>query len=408
MKIVIIGNSTAGINAIEAIRRAGSDAQIYNISEEPYEHYSRPLLSYLVAGKITEDRLGIRPKTFYNDYKVEAHLGSPVVFVDTEKKIAYCNDGKRFNYDKLLIATGRRPVKLPIPGIDGEGVFNFLTYDDAKKVINFIKKDVKSVCVIGSGLIGLKAAEALRIKSLEVTVVELLDYIMPLASDKRASEILQMALEANGVKFRLSTSAKEILRNANGKITGVKLSTDEIIPCEMVIEAVGLSPNLDFLKGTEARVNIGIIIDNYMRTTIPDVYAAGDVTESKDAITGQSNVHAVWPRASEQGYTAGLNMIGFEKEYIGGYGMNSVSFFGVSCISMGDVKTEKPNFEILVKETPEDFKYTKIILENDKIRGAITVGRFINVSALNRLLRKRVDVGVFRENLLEEKFIFAL
>lgn len=407
MKILIVGNSTAGLNAIEAIRRAGSDAQVYNISEEPYEPYSRPLLSYLVARKITEDRLGIRPKTFYQDHNVEAHLGNPVVFVDTEKKIVYCENGKRFNYDKLLIATGRRPVKLPIPGIDGEGVFNFLTYDDAKKILEYLK-DVKSICIIGSGLIGLKAAEALKLRGLDVTVVELLDYIMPFASDKRASEILQMALESNGVKFRLSTSAREVLRDEKGKIKGVKLSNDEVIPCQMVIEAVGLAPNIDFLKGTDARVNIGLIVDNYMRTTIPDVFAAGDVTESKDAITGQSNVHAVWPRASEQGYTAGMNMLGFDKEYIGGYGMNSVSFFGVSCISMGDVKTEKPNFEILVKETPEDFKYTKIIIENDKIRGAITVGRFVNVSALNRLLRKRVDVGVFRENLLEEKFIFAL
>ncbi len=176
----------------------------------------------------------------------------------------------------------------------------------------------------------------------------------------------------------------------------------------MVIVAVGLSPNIDFVRSSDARVNIGLIVDNYMRTTIPNVFAAGDVTESKDVITGKSNVHAVWPRASEQGYVAGLNMVGFNKEYLGGYGMNSVSFFGVSCISMGDVKTEKPHYEILVKEIPEEFKYTKIILEDDRIRGAITVERLINVSALNRLLRKRTKVGVFRDNLLEEKFIFAM
>ena len=145
-----------------------------------------------------------------------------------------------------------------------------------------------------------------------------------------------------------------------------------------------------------------------MRTTVENVYAAGDVTESKDAITGKSNVHAVWPRASEQGYVAGMNMAGFEKEYLGGYGMNSVSFFGVSCISLGDIKTEKPHYEVLVKETPEEFKYTKIIIEDDRIRGAIVVGRFINVSALNRLLRKRVKVTVYKDNLLEEKFVFAV
>ena len=407
MEYVVIGNSTAGINCIEGIRKVDPEGRIVNISDEPYFPYSRPLLSYLVAEKVTEDRMNFRPLSFYKDYNVEPVFGSGVVFVDTEKKIVYLEDGKRFNYDKLLIATGRKPLRLPIPGIEGEGVFNFTSLDHARGILSYIK-DVKTVGIIGSGLIGLKAAEALRTRGLDIHVVELKDQIMPFASDKRAAEILQMALESHGVRFHLSLSAKEILRNGKGKIVGLKLSNDDVIECQMVIVAVGLNPNIDFMKGTEARVNIGLIVDNYMRTTVPDVYAAGDVTESKDVITGMSNVHAVWPRASEQGMVAGMNMAGFHREYLGGYGMNSVSFFGVSCISMGDVRTEKPHYEILVKETPEEFKYTKVILENDMVRGAITVGRFVNVSALNRLLRKRVKVGVYRDNLLEEKFVFAI
>ena len=407
MTYVIIGNSTAGINCIEAIRKTDKEGRIINISDEPYLPYSRPLLSYLVAGKVDEERILFRPPTFYNDLDVDSILGDGVVFVDPHVKRVYLESGRRLNYDKLLIATGRKPLQLPIPGIEGEGIFNFTNLDMAKRMMEYLK-DVKRILIIGAGLIGLKAAEALKNRGLDVVVVEFMDYIMPFASDKRASEILQYALESNGVQFRLSTSAKEIIRDSKGKIKGVFLSTGETEPCQMVIVAVGLTPNIDFMRTSEARVNIGLIVDNYMRTTINDVYAAGDVTESKDVITGKSNVHAVWPRASEQGYIAGLNMTGFYKEYLGGYGMNSVSFFEVSCISMGDVKTEKSSYEVLVKETPEEFKYTKIILEDDRIRGAITVGRFINVSALNRLLRKRVKVGVYRDNLLEEKFIFAM
>ncbi len=407
MNYVIIGNSAAGINCIEALRKVDQESQIINISDEPYQPYSRPLLSYLVAGKVTEDRMWLRPPTFYKDYNVKPVLGSPVVFVDTQNQYVYLENGERYPYDKLLVATGRKPLLLPIPGITGEGVFYFTTLDMAKAIMSYLPT-VKRVGIIGSGLIGLKAAEALTIRGLEVEVVELLDQIMPYASDRRASQILQYALESHGIKFHLNTSAKEILRDSQGRVVGMKLSSGETIECQMVIVAVGLTPNIDFMKGTEARVNIGLIVDNYMRTTVPNVYAAGDVTESKDVITGKSNVHAVWPRASEQGYVAGMNMAGFEREYLGGYGMNSVSFFGVSCISMGDIRTEKPEYEVLVKETPEEFKYTKIILEDDRIRGAIVVGRFINVSALNRLLRKRVKVTVYKDNLLEEKFVFAL
>ncbi len=405
MEYVVIGNSAAGVNAIEAIRKADEKGRIVNIADEPYLPYSRPLLSYLVAGKVDEERIYIRPKTFYRDHRVEPILGDEVVEVDSKKQWVVLKSGKKIYYDRLLVATGRKPVKLPIPGLEGEGVYPLTSLDHARGILSCLP-DTKEVLVIGSGLIGLKSAEALRIRGLDVTVVEIAERIMPFATDARASEFLQHVMEENGIKFHLRTSVDEIER-VNGKIVGARLSNGERIPCQLVILAAGLRPVFNFLKGTEARVNIGVIVDNYMQTTEPNIYAAGDVTESKDVITGMSNLSAVWPRASEQGYTAGYNMAGFKKEYIGGYGMNSVSFFGISCISVGDIFTEKPHYEILVKEIPEEYVYHKIILENDVVRGAITVGRFINMSAMNRLIRKRVKVGVYKENLLEEKFIFA-
>ena len=406
MKYVVIGNSAAGINAIEAIRKVDKIGEIINISAEPYQPYSRPLLSYLLAGKISEDRVYFRPPSFYKDYNVNPILGEKVVEVNATTQSVTLAGGRKVSYDKLLVATGRSPGRLRIQGIEDECVYNLIKFDDAKAILEVLP-EAKGAVVIGSGLIGLKAAEALRIVGLEVSVVEIEDRILPLAIDKMASEILTSALEANGIKFFMGNSAKEIKRGRKGEVVGVSLGGGQEVPAELVIVAAGMAPNFGFLLGTEARVNIGVIVDRYLETTAQNIYAAGDVSESKDIITGRSNLSAVWPRASEQGYYAGLNMAGFEKEYMGGYGMNSVAFFGLSCITVGDVLDERDEFEILVKEIPDERVYYKVILDQDRVRGAVIMGNIINVSAMNRLLRKKVDVGTFKGNLLEEKFVFA-
>jgi len=406
MDYVIIGNSAAGVSAIEAIRKVDKKGRIVNISEEPYMPYSRPLLTYLVAGKINEERIFFRPKTFYADYSVTPILGKRVVGVDSRAKIVVLDDGEKHAYDRLLIASGRSPGKLKLEGYEGEGVFRLVTYDDAKAIIRYLPK-VKNVLVIGSGLIGIKAAEALTYAGTKVSVVEIGKHILPLAIDERASEILSGVLKENGIELFPANSVSEIRRGRSGEIESCLLADGREIEAQMVISAAGLTPNMDFLVQTLVRVGIGVIVDQHLETTDPDIYAAGDVSESRDIITGRSNLSAVWPRASEQGYCAGYNMAGFPKEYMGGYGMNSVSFFGLSCITIGDVITEKEIHEILVREMPDENIYFKVILEDDMVRGVVQVGRILNVSAMNKLLRKRIDVGSFKDCLLEEKFVFV-
>ncbi len=405
-KYVVIGNGPAGVNAIEAIRKLDHEGEIVNISEEPYLPYSRPMLSYLVAGKITEDRLYFRPKTYYEDYSVTPVLGKKVVGVDSRARIVVLDSGEKVPYDKLLVATGRSSAKLNIEGHDGGGVFGLVTYADAQGILKCLP-EVGQVVVIGSGLIGLKAAEALTAAGKKVSVVEIGPHVLPLAVDARAAEILSGVLADNGVDLYPCNSVTEIRRDAGGVVTGCLLADGTELKAQLVISAAGLQPNLDFLVPTLARVGTGVIVDNFLETTETDIYAAGDVSESRDIITGRSNLSAVWPRASEQGYCAGHNMAGFAKQYDGGYGMNSVAFFGLSCITIGDVLTEKDTHEILEREIPDESIYFKVIIEDDMVRGVVQVGRILNVSAMNRLIRKRVNVSSFKDYLLEEKFVFA-
>jgi NAD(P)H-nitrite reductase large subunit len=405
-RYVVVGNGPAGVNCIEAIREVDPKSEIINVSEEPYPPYSRPLLSYLVAGKVPEERVYFRPNSFYQDHRVRAILGDKAQRLDTRDRVLLLASGQRVEYDKLLIATGRSSGALRIAGLDGKGVFHLNSLEHARGVVAELP-NVKHALVIGSGLIGLKSAEALRTAGKDVTVVEIEPRVLPLAVDPRASEILEDVLRANGVDLKLGMRVEAILRDASGAVVGARLDGGEELEAQLVINAAGLTPNVDFLSGTAVRINVGVIVDHFLETTEPGVFAAGDVSEPRDVITGRSNLSAVWPRASEQGRCSGLNMIGIRKEYAGGYGMNSVAFFGLSCITLGDVLTEKADFEIFVKEIPDEKVYFKVILENNVVRGAVQVGKILNVSAMNRLLRKRVDVRGFKENLLEEKFVFA-
>lgn len=405
MRYVIVGNSAAGVNAIEAIRRVDHAATIVNISEEPYLPYSRPLLSYLVAGKVEEDSLFFRPKTFYKDYDVQPVLGKRVVGVDSRAKIVVLADAQKIRYDRLLVATGRSPGKLTIEGYKGQGVFHLLTYDDAKAIIGYLPK-VREVLVIGSGLIGLKAAEALVSAGKKVSVVELGDHILPLAIDERASEILSDVLAQNGIDLFPRNSVTEIMRDPEGEVRACLLADNNEVEAQMVISAAGLVPNIDFLIPTQVRVNVGVIVDQHLETTDPDIYAAGDVSESRDIITGRSNLSAVWPRASEQGYCAGYNMAGFPKEYVGTHRMNSLDFEDVSCIVMGDIRTTRPGFSIIIQRDLKRHIYQKIILEQGMIRGAVIIGRIANVGAINRFIRRRVNVEQHKRALLETKSTF--
>lgn len=402
MKYVVIGNSAAGIGAIEGIRSVDQNATIKLFADEPHHTYSRPLISYYLFGKVSADKMYYRPFDFYERMGVEAHLGERVQALVPGEKSIVLDSGGKVSYDSLVLATGGKPIVPPLPGKELQGVYTFLKWDDVKTLEQVLYPGIKTV-VIGAGLIGLKAAEALIKRRSEVTVVELANRVLSAILDETAAAMVQDSLEAQGVKFHLENTVSEIV-GSEGKVTGVRLQDGTGLECDLVVIAIGVSPNTDLARGTEIEVNRGILVDSRMATNVPGIYAAGDVAEGYDILYKQRRVLPILPNAYKQGYTAGLNMAGQGADYKGGFAMNSIGFLGLPMITAGIVKPEGAEFSELVEVDPAAKSYKKIVLRDGRIVGFIALNRVDRAGILTGLMEKEVDVSSFQEHLLQDDF----
>ena len=401
MKYVIIGNSAAAIGAVEGIRKVDQKSPILLISDEPYHTYSRPLISYYLSGKVTEDNMLYRKENFYLEQNVTTRLGVKVLTVDTSSKEVTLADGDRVGYDKLLIATGGTPFIPPMDGLNKRDVFTFINMDDVKTIKEVAMAGSKAI-IIGAGLIGLKAAEALTILGLEVTVVELADRVLSAILDDASAHIVQSHMEKQGVKFELGTSVEAII--GGDKAEGVVLKNGKKYSSEIVIVAVGVRPNTEVVKGTDVKVNRGIVINEYCQTNISDIYAAGDVAEGFDLVYYQQRLIPILPNAYNQGEIAGLNMAGETSVFKGGFAMNSIGFFGLPMITAGIIKPEEEKFEVMVKSSPEKSSYRKIILENNVVVGYIFLNNVDRAGIITSLIGEKIDVEEFKEALMRDGF----
>jgi len=407
MNYVIIGNSVAAVGAIRGIRSIDQLGNITVISRERHVAYGRPLISYLLGGLITEKRMPYLPENFYEKNRVNLLLNSEVVGVDTDNRKVTIAGGDVIAYDKLLVATGGDPFVPPIEGMAGkERVFTFTTWDDAAK-LKGIASDIEKVVVIGGGLIGLKAAEGLHLIDKKITIVELADRILSAAFDRPAGRVVARKMKANGIDVITEDTVVKI-EGDGAAITGVTLKSGDFIPCDTVIVAIGVRPAAGFLKGSGIEVNRGIVVDDRMETTVKGVFAAGDVAEARDFFSGVKNPMPIWPDAYIQGDIAGVTMAGGEKGYEGGIAMNSIELFKVSTISMGITNPVDPTqYEILTYQDLEQYQYRKIVLKEGLLVGAVLVGAVDRAGILAGLIRDRIEVSSFKEQLLTPDFGFV-
>ena len=404
MNYTIIGNSAAAIGAVEAIRSHDRKGEIIVVSREPHRVYSRPLITYLLAGQVGENRMFYREKDFYKRNNIQTFLEREVKAIQLEQRRLILEDGETLDFEKLLIATGGSPIAPQVKGSNLKGVFTFITWDDANKVRQYVKEHpIESVVVIGGGLIGLKAAEAFIALGLKVTVVELMDRILSATFDRRASEMIERQLKSRGIHLITENTVEKILGTHN-HVDGVVLKDQHRIDCQMVVFGIGVVPNIDLVKDTPIRFNRGIQVDSHMETNIPGVYAAGDVVEIPDILLDTNRPIAIWPNAYRQGWIAGCNMAGIPKQYEGSFAMNSIEICGIPTISVGMTQVPENGFEILQELNRKRGTYKKIILKDGVIVGTIFIGEIDRAGIYTGLIKEKIDVRGFKDILLREDF----
>jgi len=406
MNYLIVGNSVAAVGAIRAIRELDQQGNITVVSREKHNVYGRPLISYLLGGLITEKRMAYLPDNFYEQNRINLLLDSEVVAVDSKGKNVKLGNGDTLPYDKLLLATGGDPFIPPIEGLaDKDRIFTFTTWDDAAK-LKGISSDINRAVVIGGGLIGLKAAEGLNLLNKSVTVIELADRVLSSAFDRPAGKVVARKMKANGIDVITEDTVVRI-EGEGGEISGVTLKSGDFILCDTVIVAIGVRPAAAFLKGSGVEVNRGIVVDNTMSTSIKDIYAAGDVAEAADFFSGQKNPMPIWPDAYIQGDIAGTAMAGGAKNYEGGLAMNSIEFFKVSTISMGVTNPLDPTeYDIHTYQDIQNYQYRKIVLQGNRLVGAVLVGSVDRAGIFAGLIREKIDMTPFKDSLLSPDFGF--
>lgn len=387
LKYVIIGNSAAGIGTVEGIRQIDKDGEIIIITNELHHTYSRPLISYLLLGKVREERMKYRPDSFYEEYNCTLLKGVSATWIDAKAKQVILADSRRINYDKLIVATGSSAFVPSFEGLDKvKDKHTFITLDDAKKLNAKLDND-KHVLIIGAGLIGLKCAEGiigdakqctvLRSKR-RVTTLDLSPRILSSILDEDGAKLVQNHFESKGVEFKLSSSVKKFESN-----TAI-LESGERIDFDILVLAVGVRPNTSLLKGI-AEIDRGILVNDKSETTASDIYAAGDCTQTLDISSGQQKIMALLPNAYMQGECAGINMAGGEKSFNKAIPMNAIGFCGLHMITagnyIGDVYSEN-----------KDGNYKRLFYSDNKLKGYILIGNVDKAGIYTSLIRERTPL----------------
>jgi NAD(P)H-nitrite reductase large subunit len=405
-RYLIIGNSAGGIAAAEAIREVDKAGSLLIISDEPYPAYSRPMIAEHLAQGCPLEKMLYRPADFYQRLGIQALLGRRVTRLDTVKHTAELEGGEPVTWEKLLLATGGVPIIPQIAGIERKGVFSFTTLDDAKAISEFLDGKTGRAVVIGGGLIGVSAAEALVKRGIKVTIVEMKERILNVMLDEETSNMETLALKQAGADIITGhTVAKINGAAAKGAVSSITLDDGSPITCNLVVVAIGVRPRTELASATKIRVNRGIIVSRQMATSEPDIYACGDAAEAYDFVYDENRLTPIWPNAYLGGRVAGLNMAGVPTEYPGGTAMNSLKYFGVEIASAGMVTPSNDSYEVVSRQYGDN--YRKVILKGGLITGMVFAGDTEKAGIVFSLMRDKVQTDGFKEALVAEDFSLA-
>lgn len=415
MKYAIIGSSAAGISAAEELRRLEESAEITVISMEE-RIYSRCMLHKYLSGERSADGMKFIRDGFFSELGIQFLGGRSVISIQESAHTLSLDDGSQVAYDKLLIAAGASYYIPPIPNFrDAVNVLGFRGMEDADKLIKAAEKPDRQVVIIGGGLIGLDAAYGLRKRGCKVTLIEKEPYLMPLQTDAYVSELYRQAFERAGCQIILNAEVKDSTLDENERLTNVILDDGTEIPCDFVIAATSVKPRIEFLNGTsiqalymnyhihtvlsrflkktDIHVNKGLEVDGQMRTSSPDIYAAGDVT----------GLSAIWPDAKRMGKIAAASMCGRVPAEQGFYQFkNMASFYGIVMFSAGKTRVDEKRYEVLVKRSRGS--YRKLIIKDGVMEGVLMVGDVSNAGVYLHAISHHLNIEKVRDHLFRLSF----
>lgn len=383
-KLVLVGNGMAGVNAVEhLLKLAPGKYEVTIFGSEPHPNYNRILLSYVLAGDSKVDDIVIHPYEWYENNGITLYTGQTVTAIDTAAQTVTSDKGLTVSYDKLILATGSNPFMLPLPGADKEGVMAYRTIDDCEKMIAAAKTYKKAV-VIGGGLLGLEAARGFLNLGMKVDVVHIVDTIMERQLDRTASKMLQEALEAQGMNFLLGKQSEEIL--GDRRVTGLKFKDGTVAEADLIVMAVGIRPNVQLAKDAGLECNPGIVVNDYLQTSAPNVYAVGECAMHRGIAYG-----LVAP-LYEQGAVLAKHLAGVEtRPYEGSVVYTKLKVSGVDVFSGGSFNDAEGTKAIRVQDEFSGV-YKKVVIKDNKIIGAVLFGDTSDSSRLMQMIRDGSDI----------------
>jgi nitrite reductase (NADH) large subunit len=376
-KYLIIGNGVAGTTAADSIRRNDAEGEIIIVTDEDLPFYYRVRLPDLLGGRVREPELLARKNEWYTEKKISLKLDTRITAADPETKKIHTEGGEQLAYDRLLLANGSHPFIPPIKGSKTPGIYAIHKINDVRRV-SAEAREIDEILLIGGGLLGLEAANALHTLGKKITVVEFFPRLLPRQLDNEGATRLQRYFEDLGFSFRLGATTREI--QGSGRVEQVVLEDGTVLPAEMVIISAGVRPSLDLAQMLNLNTDKGVIVDKHMQTSNPDIYAAGDVIEF------DGRTYGIWQAAMEQGKIAGTNISGGNATYGGTTLSNILKVAGIDLASAGEIDVEK---RYKAKTVTTDDIYKKVVIDDNRVIGCIMLGDMKNFNRIN----KAIDTG---------------
>ncbi len=401
MKHVIIGAGPAGVIAAETLRTADPQASVTVIGDEPEPPYSRMAIPYLLTGSVGEEGTYLRHGAgHYETLGVDLRRDR-VTRVHARDGRVELESGGHLDYDRLLIASGSHAVRPPITGMDLPRVENCWTLGDARRIAESARKDSR-VVLMGAGFIGCIVLEALAKRGVALTVIEMGERMLPRMMDEVGGDMIARWCETKGVRV-LTGVRVEAVASVKGALA-LSLDNGESLPADLVVCATGVSPNVDFLVGTGIDMEDGVLVDAHLQSSVPGIYAAGDVAQGPDFSTGLRQVHAIQPTASEHGRIAALNMAGRPTRFRGSLSMNVLNTLGLISSSFG-LWMGAEGGEGARAADAERFRYLRLEFDEDCLVGALALGLTQHVGVIRGLIQTRVRLGSWKERLMRDPLL---